>query len=276
MNNALLFKKTIGRQLKEIQRRTQQLLYRYDAKAVHELRVASLRTAFALKFFPPVNDKVNKVRRRLKETRGVMGDARNLDVLFLRTKKNIKDLHLTFFQRKNILSFIQDRRNKSQHALTTALKSPAYARLLKDLKQIKNHHPVAGFEAVIKGPFRKSIANLLNYHHQSINSGNLHQIRKSFKKLRYGCEFLGIVDKARMGKALKFIKKFQDLLGDRQDSITAVDLLSGFPGDGIRELIKMEKKNIKDCQKKFEKHWRKSSSKHSMIHKLNHWSRRYS
>jgi len=273
-----LFKKIIGSQIKQMRMSIRKLFRRYNVEAVHDLRVAALRTDFALNFCEQSKGivLVKKIRNQLKEARRIMGRARNLDILFVRTEKNLKNLNLTSSQAEGIMKLIQSHRNTSHQALMRMLESSWFEGILKDLERIKNERGVPDLPSIIKGPFKQTINFVLEYRNKEIHAFNLHVIRIAFKKLHYACEFFEEVDKPRMQKALKFILKFQDLLGERQDGVASEKLLSGFEHKLVSKFLKMEKVFVKDHQKKFEKLWKESFLKSSILVRLHRWAEHYS
>jgi CHAD domain-containing protein len=274
MKDLNLFKKIIEREL-ELMRRGPRSS-RYKADDVHVLRVAALRTGFALKFFGRLRETggMEKTMTRLKEARRVMGEARNFDILLTRVKRYLEDLNESPSRRKEIVGSIQSRRAASHRAYEAMLKSPRYAAILQEMESIKDRHVPQDLPGIIKGPFKKTLAGLLKYRRKQIHPRDLHKIRIAFKKLRYACSFLEDIEPA-LQETQKFIENFQDLLGERQDAIASVDLLSGFDRKQMSGIIGREKALIKDYRRRFENLWKKSFLKSSKIEGLYGWSRHY-
>lgn len=216
-----LFKTVLLAQVAQIKDNTAKVLRSDKPEFLHDLRVAALRANFALKFFKKsVGKRRGKMaREKLKRSRGIMGRARDLDIVLSRAGKYPR-----------IKKALQPRKAKARRELVKMLRSSWYKSMLDDLRSLAEDH---------KAP--------------QARPRDLHQIRIALKELRYACEFLG------MKKAIRRIVKLQNVLGEHEDALGVVRVLSRLntvdKTGGRGRLIKLEKHRASDAQNRFRKMW---------------------
>lgn len=203
----------------QLRSNTKNVLHSDDPDFLHDLRVAALRTSFALRSFKGAADarRTKAVRDKLKKARKVMGEARNYDILLSRVGKDFKHTQ----------SLLRSRRARARDALVKMLASPWYKQML------------AGATSLMSKPPR-----------------DLHKVRIFLKQLRYGCEFFSELYGANMRKAIRRVTRSQDALGEYHDALTAAQMLSklrsGRPGE-IRRLVAAEKRRAAHAKNELEK-----------------------
>ncbi|MDE2027801.1 MAG: CHAD domain-containing protein [Candidatus Omnitrophica bacterium] len=269
-----LFNTVLKTQIEQMRRNTRKLAAGYNQDAVHDLRVAALKVDFALKFFGQTADagKIKRLKGRIKKIRRLLGAARNLDILSSRTNKDLKKLPLTVPEIEDINTWVESLKHSSQRALSRMLESAGYKGLLDELQGCIGKFVTPNTHFIVQNPFKQTLERVLKYRKKPPHARNLHKIRIAFKKARYACEFLKDIHRTRMRRALKFIVGFQGLLGNRQDSIAVIEILSGSGRSWAQKLIKIEKTNIKKKQKNFRKRWEKDFLGPSPVTELYCWS----
>jgi len=210
-----------------------------DPEQVHDMRVATRRLRAALKLFAealPV--RADRFRQELKWVGTVLGEVRDLDVQLARLEE--WGGHASAADRDALeeLRVVLE----SEHAA-------ARARLMAALDGARYERLVAGFGGMLRqGPLRRSPASrvpilaaapdLVGRRYRSVrrrgrridpdSSGeDYHALRIRTKRLRYAVEFVGPVYGKRARRLARRLVALQDLLGDHQDALVAVDRLRG-------------------------------------------------
>jgi|GEM_PF-4341900 len=202
----------------QLRSNTRNVLRSDDPDFLHDLRVAALRTSFALRSFKGAADarRTKAVRDKLKKARKVMGEARNYDILLSRVGKDFKHTQ----------ALLRSRRARARDALVKMLASSWYKQML------------AGAASLMSKPPR-----------------DLHRVRIFLKELRYGCELFSDLYGANMRKAIRRVTRSQDVLGEYHDALTAARMLSklraGRSGE-VHRLVAAENRRAARAKKKFE------------------------
>ncbi len=241
---------TLRVEFQRLQRDTARVVHAAGAATVHDVRVAAMRVAFGLKFFEDYLNvqEATLLKDRLKQARDKMGKARNWDIMWERVPE------------REIRSLVFVRRSMARKELKGTLKSSWYKRIfghneeliLKDLKD--NHHAQDLLEAEAQ--------KFLRWQRKRIRRKDLHQVRISFKKLRYACEFTANFYKIDLHRIVALLEKFQDVLGERQDALSMKEQLVQLREAGQRipqKIIKRQKREVQKAESRFERLWNKYS-----------------
>ena len=238
---------------------------------LHDLRIASLRVSFALKFFKKFlsTGNTDRLQDEFARARRVMAQRRDWDIFSSRIKKDLQVINTSSSLKQTILEIIKAQKSKAHKDLVKMLRSSRYKKMLRDLKELssaasskrklKPQHLLRG---LLKGLEREQAA---------LQPPELHKIRIAFKHLRYACEFLAVFyDEKKMQEAIRDIVKVQDVLGEHQDAENTARMLSRLKitekSEELGKLIEIEKKYTLDARKKFSKMYR---SKRCGLRKIN-------
>ncbi|WP_088184122.1 CHAD domain-containing protein [Sphingobium sp. Z007] len=213
------------------------LLDQYTAEALHQARVAIRRLRSALKLFKPVLQAADVARfqRELRWLAGVLGEARDLDVLAPRIGGDAARARLAVAQ------------GQAHDRVLQWLESARVRMVLLDLVEwmalgagldAKAGRSVVPFAATGLRKLRKGIAKG-GRHMMRLSDEARHSVRKDAKRLRYGAEFFaGLFDgkqkRRRRHKAfLDKLESMQDALGALNDLVTTPATLArhGLPCD---------------------------------------------
>jgi inorganic triphosphatase YgiF len=212
------------------------LLDGYSVEALHQARVAirRLRTAFSL--FGPVlrKEDVAAFQGELRWLAGIMGEARDLDMLAA------KALDAGQGDRLNAAHAV------AQELVSNWLASARVRALLIDLVEwLANDaglgpaaaQPIAPFAKARLGKLRKRIAKR-GEHFKKLTDDARHSVRKDAKKLRYASEYFSTVFEGK--KVRRRRKMFVARLETMQDVLGSLNDLVTMPVTMARHGLKLE------------------------------------
>jgi CHAD domain-containing protein len=222
-----------------------------DSEFLHDLRVATRRTRSALSqvkdVLPP--QVVTDFKQRFGWLGQVTGPTRDLDVFLLDFPRYRQSLPAELQADLDpLLPYLREHQREAQQTLRRQLASPYFHRLLKDWHEFLAQPP-AGPDAGPKArvPIREVAgARLWRMYRRVLREGraitddspaeDLHELRKSCKKLRYLLEFFAsLYPKAKIKPLIKQLKRLLDNLGDFQDLHIQAERLRVFGEDLQRE-----------------------------------------
>jgi CHAD domain-containing protein len=256
---------------------------RLSATRIHRMRVATRRARSALRAFRNVlPDQFDDVlAAELKWLAAVLGEVRDLDVYRERYAVHLKALPKADAQALAPYgAFLQTEWERASTALGEALQGQRYENLMTTL-----------FERVRNGP----PSDLLNTHAEITIAGTgvaylkaaksrvlkrgsrvggkappakLHELRKEGKRFRYLLEFFQPFFAGRFGDARKAAIRLQDVLGEHQDAMAAIERLRAYAATvpleetfrdellALGQLIDVQRRNAKRARKRFDRTWR--------------------
>ena len=216
-----------------------------DPEFLHDLRVSVRRTRSALGQIKGVLPPATTARfmREFSWLQLLTGPARDLDVFVL----ELPDLGLLLPARSRRslgpLARLLERRRREAHAeLVRGLDSPRFARLLLDwrafLIQPTPKRP-SGAPNALRPCAGLAAERIGTLHRRALREGaairaaapatELHELRKTCKKLRYLVEFFAsLLDQDAAEAAIASLKGLQDTLGGFQDLQVQADALLGY------------------------------------------------
>lgn len=268
--------------------KAQDPLVRQDADdAVHQMRVATRRMRSALATYRKMMDdadRVKSVRDELKWLAGVLGEARDAEVMHARLKDMIAEepveLVMGPVSRRVDLELGADYQQAHAKVLE-ALDGQRYFRLLDAIESLLTAPPLA---PLARKPARKVIPKLLqrdvkrlraavreaaNYAAGTGDHPALHEARKDGKRLRYAAEAAAPVSRKKAGRLADAAHGVQKILGDHQDSIVTRKVLrrlgaeafvQGENGFSYGRLHALEQFAAVEAETRFHRDWKKFPS----------------
>nr|WP_246714695.1 CHAD domain-containing protein [Rhizobium leguminosarum] len=200
-------------------------------EALHQARVALRRLRSAFSLFKPLlmGDEPKRIQEELRWLAGVLGEARNLDVLLMKAKDS------------DLRAKLKDARNNAYDDAVEALGS-ARARALDFNEWLQCDLDSAGGSATSEVASASEFAaraiekmrKKLKKHGGALaetDDEHRHRVRKDAKKFRYEAEFFGSLfdDKSGTRRHRKFIaemEELQDYLGALNDLATGPNVLA--------------------------------------------------
>lgn len=210
--------------------------------AVHQMRVATRRLRSALQAYGKVVDRerTRELTTELKWLAGVLGEARDLEVLRERFTGAVADLDPDLLLgpvAARLTRHFAPLETAAHEAGVAALNSDRYIALLDSIDALLTSPPltpVAAEKAVKVVPklVDKAYRRLARHADEVLDTDPgverdvaLHESRKAAKRLRYTTEAAVPVFGARAKAHRKRIKGIQTLLGEHQDSVVARPVL---------------------------------------------------
>jgi CHAD domain-containing protein len=256
---------------------------RLDAPgSIHGMRVATRRMRSVLATYRRLLadvDAVNSLRQELKWLAGVLGEARDAEVMHQRLKEMLAgepaELVMGPVARRIDLR-LGGEYQKAHTAALEALNSQRYFRLLDALEALladpaltplasKGAHKV--FPDLIERDVRRLRRAVRDADRGSADTGDdtaLHEARKDAKRLRYGAEAAVPVHPGRAGRLADAAHGVQKILGDHQDSVVTRELLrrlgaeaylEGENGFSYGRLHALEQCLASDVEARFARQW---------------------
>ncbi|MET4591801.1 CHAD domain-containing protein/uncharacterized protein YjbK [Arthrobacter sp. 754] len=276
----------LGEQVREL--KAQDPLVRLDTPdAVHKMRVATRRMRSVLATYRKLMgnpDSVNALRDELKWLAGVLGEARDAEVMHARLKDMIGEepgrLVMGPVIRRIDLELGADYQ-KAHAKVLKSLDRPRYFRLLDALESLlasPELAPLASKRA------RKVIPRLVNRDIKRLRAAvreakrhpagtgddlALHEARKAGKRLRYAAEAATPISPKKAGRLAEAAHGVQKVLGDHQDSVVTRDLLrrlgarafkQGENGFSYGRLHALEQAIALESEARFRRQWKKFPS----------------
>ena len=261
---------------------------RLDARdAVHKMRVATRRMRSALATYRKLQedaDTVKFLRDELKWLAGVLGQARDAEVMHERLKDMVAqepvELVMGPVTRRIDIELGADYQRAHAKVLE-ALDDQRYFHLIDALESMLAAPPLA---PLASKPANKVIPKLIKRdikrlraavqdaeHHPAGRSDHpaLHEARKDGKRLRYAAEAAAPVNPHRAARLADAAHGVQKILGDHQDSVVTRELLrrlgaeaflQGENGFSYGRLHALEQSVALDAEARFHRVWKKFPS----------------
>jgi CHAD domain-containing protein len=209
--------------------------------AVHKARVATRRLRSDLATFRPVlgRDATEPLRAALKELAGVLGAARDAEVLSARLQARLAALPPELVPgpvARRLSSELDGGYERDRAVAAAALDTPEHDALLEDLVRLCDdppHGPRAEDPARrttrrrARAAWRRLEGDLDAVPEQAgaDRDAALHEVRKAAKRVRYAAESLGDLHGRRATRLASRAEDLQELLGEHQDATVAVATL---------------------------------------------------
>ena len=273
----------LRQQVKEL--KDQDPLVRQDAHdAVHKMRVATRRMRSVLATYRKLLDDaetVRSLRDELKWLAGVLGEARDAEVMHARLKEMVAEepgeLVMGPVTRRVDLELGGAYQEAHDKALK-ALDGKRYFRLLDALDALISAPPLAPLAnkpavKVIPGMVQRDVKRLRAAAREAkrhpAGTGDhpaLHEARKDGKRLRYAAEAAAPVNPKQAARLADAAHNVQKVLGDHQDSVVTRQLLRrlgaeaftlGENGFSYGRLHALEQAVALEAEDRFHREWKK-------------------
>ena len=191
-----------------------------DPESLHDMRVAVRRTRALLRTSKPLytND-ISTFAEELRWLGEKLGAVRDLDVLIDRLGAEARSFEASDgADARALLRTLERRRTRARTALLKALSSARYFDLLDRFPLEIGSLAPSGDDATLTDVARGELKKLRTRVRKTARDAPdtaLHSLRKRGKRVRYAYELAGD------GSVVKRAKKFQDVLGEHQDSVVA-------------------------------------------------------
>ncbi len=220
---------------------------------VHQARVAIRRLRSAFKLFSPVLEAgfVKVYGPRWGKLAGGLGSARDWDVFLTETLAPLEEAFPGDADLAVLRARGESTKAKAQAAAGVTLKQKGYSQLLLAFTAALFRVAAPTIEASGKASRtrlrkfaarrlqkRAEMIELLVNEHAKMNAERRHELRISFKKLRYALEFFTpILPRKRLLAYQISVAKIQDLLGTLNDQVTASRLIKEMHPKGERDSL---------------------------------------
>jgi CHAD domain-containing protein len=208
-----------------------------DSEGIHRLRTATRRLRSELRALGELVEPqwLEPLESELKWLAGVLGAARDVDVLSQRLRKDLAARDAEADQRAlaPLFAELMARQARAARELQTVLLGDRYRRLLAALEPVAAHPPLTD-EA--QAPCRRALPPLAAKAWRRLRKAardlrpshpdeEFHEVRKLAKRARYTAELIEpVLGQAPLKGARRFIRRttrVQDVLGEHQDAVVA-------------------------------------------------------
>jgi CHAD domain-containing protein len=216
-------------QLAEIERTDPLIRSGDDSDAVHDFRVAARRMRSVLRSTRSMFEKEwsSSLQQELRWIAGELGDARDLDVLLARLRKD------SGADEAPVVKLLETERRRAWKRARSALAGDRYVKLLDRLAAAVDAPPVRAaelsLEKVVAREFKKLRRRARNLGPKA-NDAQMHRARIGAKRARYAAELAEPVAGRRARRVVAAAKDFQDVVGAHQDSVVAAERIRAVLG----------------------------------------------
>ncbi len=223
-----------------------------DPEYIHQMRVAARRLRAALRLFAPLlpPDYPAPIVAALRELMGILGQARDLDVLQAEIAEPVLQSLPDEPRLAALVGVITERRFDRRRAAVDFLRSPRFGLIMLATLEALHGRPervdgdetasclIAFADERLRRLRRKALK--LAAAARSDDPPSLHALRIGIKRLRYALEFFApLAAPKAMNRVLGRLARLQETLGQINDLANAGDLLMDCAGDdaSLREAV---------------------------------------
>ena len=215
-----------------------------DPEGVHQMRVGARRFRSDLRTFAPLIDPEwsEGLHERARDLAAFLGNVRDLDVLVEGFEKAGADIRSNL---QPLFDTLISRSESAREEMLGLLRSERYVRLLDELVEAATE-PI--FSDVAAGDCGTVLPPLVEERWQKLSDAartlsrdspaeEFHDVRKKAKRARYAAEAVAPALGDRSKDAQKFAKAIanvQDVLGEHQDGIVAIQTIEDVMGETRR------------------------------------------
>lgn len=230
---------TLDRQLRALLAHQRDAGNAEEPEAVHQMRVAGRRIRVALRIGrPALGVAGERLRDEVAWLGGILGPVRDLDVLCERLTTRARELpEVDQPGFAEVMSALDTVRAAGRERVVAALAGRRYRTLLRSLAALAYPaqdapEPEEGISNdpvdLVRPPMRR-LRKEVRLAGQHPPADELHALRIRGKRVRYAAEFGSELAGGKARKRLREVagaaRRFQDVLGEHQDTVAAEDLL---------------------------------------------------
>lgn len=224
-----------------------------DPEYIHQMRVATRRLRAALRLFAPLlpADYSEPIVARLRELMGILGQARDLDVLLAEIAEPVLQALPDEPRLAALVGIITERRFDRRRAAVDFLRSPRFGQIALETLEAIHARPSAkvgaGETPICLIAFANERLRRLRRKVLKLAAAariddppSLHALRIGIKRLRYALEFFApLAGPKAMARMLGQLAALQETLGQINDLANAGDLLMACAGEEgpLREAV---------------------------------------
>lgn len=216
----------LAAQLRELERYDPGVRLRDDAEDLHRFRVATRRTRAVIRATRPLlGETLTPLGEELKWLAGVLGPARDLDVLL----DNLRSLAGTLGEdepgAETIIAVLDEEREQLHDAVLDALGDERYLRLLDTFEatiaSLPDLDAPGGLRPLAAAELRK-LGKAASKLGDDPADDDLHALRIRAKRARYAAELAAVGDRSKpLARYVTALKAVQDAIGEHQDAVVA-------------------------------------------------------
>jgi CHAD domain-containing protein len=216
----------LAAQLLELERHDPGVRLRDDIEDLHRFRVATRRSRAIIRATRPLlGDTLKALGEELAWLTGVLGPARDLDVLLERLRAGARTLEADEPGAGLIIATLEEERERLHDAVLYALADERYFRLLDtfgaSIASLPDLDTPGGLRPLAAAELRKLAKTARKLGDEPADE-ELHALRTRAKRARYAAELAeaGHSSKA-FSRYLTAVKGLQDVIGEHQDAVVA-------------------------------------------------------
>jgi CHAD domain-containing protein/adenylate cyclase class IV len=216
----------LGVQLRELEQHDPGVRLRDDPEDLHRFRVATRRTRAVIRATRPLlGDALKPLGEELKWLAGVLGPARDLDVLLVSLSGLARTLGEDEPGAEAIVAALEEEREQLHDAVLEALADERYLRLLDlfatSIAALPDLDAPGGLRPLASAELRK-LAKAARQLEAEPADDELHALRIRAKRARYAAELMAMGDHGKpLARYLATLKSLQDVIGEHQDAVVA-------------------------------------------------------
>ncbi len=216
----------LAAQLRELERHDPGVRLRDDIEDLHQFRVATRRTRAIIRATQPLlGETLAPLGEELRWLAGVLGPARDLDVLLERLRAEAHTLGDDEPAAQVIIATLEEERERLHDAVLEALAEARYLRLLDQfaasIASLPDLDAPGGVRPLAAAELRK-LAKAARKLDDEPADDDLHALRIRAKRARYAAELVAVGDRSKpLARYLAALKALQDVIGEHQDAVVA-------------------------------------------------------
>jgi CHAD domain-containing protein len=216
----------LAAQLRELERHDPGVRLRDDIEDLHSFRVATRRSRAIIRATRPLlRDTLAPLGQELKWLAGVLGPARDLDVLLERLRAASRTLGADEPGADAIIATLEEERERLHDAVLFALADERYFHLLDafaaSIVSLPELAAPDGLRPLASVELRK-LARAARKLGDEPTDDKLHALRIRAKRARYAAELAAVGHGSKaLSRYLTAVKALQDVIGEHQDAVVA-------------------------------------------------------
>ncbi|WP_447970979.1 CHAD domain-containing protein [Nitrospira sp. M1] len=224
----------LQQQLDEILRHDPGTRLGHNREHLHQMRVATRRSRAILRTIQPLSNSTwnSTIRREIGWLASTLGRVRDLDVLLEKLQRETQTLAIPEQEAfHSLLCQLESQRTEAQTTMVQSLRSTRYLTLLDHLQSSIQHMDIMHLHVALQDLAKKEFDKLekaVDNLPKTYNDEDLHRLRIRAKRVRYATELAEPSTGESATKLIRQVRKFQDLLGEHQDTVMIEEQLQSF------------------------------------------------